>query len=133
MKRGLGKILDTYQNFLAFWMHTRFKDLDEQIELWQASYMKKYPKLLEKQIKSYEVENVNWREIAKKVFSMLPHRFDLMRKARDNVLVTYESICTKALKRLGLDFNIIFVIMLALDAEQDGLQPIKDNQRFLWA
>jgi len=114
MKKGLGQILDTYQDFLAFWMHARFKGLDEQIKLWQSFYMKKYPELLEKQVKSYEVENVNWREIAKKVFSMLPHRFELMRKTRDNILVIYESTCVKASKRLGLDFNIIFVIYVGI-------------------
>lgn len=114
MKRGLGQILDTYQDFLAYWMHARFKGIDEQIELWQSYYMKKYSELLEKQVFSYEVEKLNWREIAKKIFSMLPHRFELMRKARDNILATYESICAKASKRLGLDFNVIFVIYVGV-------------------
>lgn len=114
MNRGLGHVLDTYQDFLAFWMHARFKGLDEQIELWYSSYMKKYPELLEKQVQSYKAENVNWREIAKKVFSLLPHHFELMRKTRDNILVIYESNCAKASKRLGLDFNIIFIIYVGI-------------------
>lgn len=114
MKMGQYDILDTYPAFSAYWKHVRFKSVSEQIKLWQASYMKKYPELLDKQVRSYEAENVNWQEIAKKIFPLLPHRFQLMRKARHNILAVCNSIYAKALERLELDLDIVFVIYVGI-------------------
>lgn len=114
MKRRLCEIIDTYQDFLAYWMDAHFRNINEQIELWQTSYMKKYPELLSKQVQSYEAENMDWREIAKKIFPLLPHRFQLMRKARDNILAICKSIYAKASERLRLDFNIAFVVYVGI-------------------
>jgi hypothetical protein len=114
MKIGRCEILDTYQDFLAYWMRASFKNLNEQIKLWQNSYMKKYSELLNKQVQNYEEENMDWREVAKKIFPKLPQRFQLLRKARDNILGVCESIYAKASKMLKLDFDIFFVIYVGV-------------------
>ena len=114
MKIGRCEILDTYQDFLAYWMRASFKNLDEQVKLWQTSYMKKYSELLNKQVQNYEEENMDWREVAKKIFPKLPQRFQLLRKARDNILGVCKSIYLKASKRLELDFDIFFVIYVGV-------------------
>jgi hypothetical protein len=106
--------VDTYEDFLAYWMQARFEEVDEQIRLWQTSYMKKYPELLSKLVQNYEEENMNWQEIAKKIFRTLPHRFKLMRKARDNILTIYKPIYAKSSKRLKLNFNIVFVVYVGI-------------------
>jgi hypothetical protein len=108
------EILDTYEDFLAYWMRASFKDLNEQIKLWQTFYMKKYPELLNKQVQNYEEENIDWREAAKKIFPRLPQHFQLLRKARDNILGVCRSIYVRALKMLKLDFGIVFVIYVGV-------------------
>jgi len=107
-------LLDTYQDFLAYWIRARFKSVEEQIRLWQTSYMKKHPELLHKQIKSYKSENIDWQEIAKKIFPTLPKRLQYMQKARDNILTFHKSICTNASERLGIDFEILLVVYVGI-------------------
>jgi hypothetical protein len=114
MTTGKCKILDTYQDFLAYWMQARSKSIDEQIRLWQTSYMNEYPELLKKQTRNYEEENVNWQDMAEKIFPTLEQRFKLMEKARDNILYIYKPICAKAIKNLGLDFDTLFVIYVGI-------------------
>jgi hypothetical protein len=114
MKREQCKILDTYPDFLAYWSLARFKSAEEQTKMWQTSYMNQYPELLKKQTQNYEEENLNWQEIAKKIFPSLQHRFKLMRRARDNILALCESIYGKASERLKLDFCVFFVIYVGI-------------------
>lgn len=114
MKKEQCEVLDTFKDFSACWEYACFKSIDEQIQLWQNSYMKKYPELLDKQVQNYKIENVDWREIAKKIFPTLPLRMRFMQKARNNILAIYKSICAKASLRLGLDFDIILVIYVGI-------------------
>lgn len=108
------KIIDTFPDFLSYWSSARFRSLHEQIELWQASYMKKYPELLQKQMQCYEDENVDWRKVAGKLFPTFLSRFPLMQKARGNTEAIYKSICMKASQRLELDFNITLVMYVGI-------------------
>lgn len=115
MKSFKPKIVDTYEDFLIYWLSANSAPLDQQIELWQASYMAKYSALLEKQIQNYEEENLDWREIAKeKVFPNLPERLPLMREARKNILSVYKPVCMKAHQKLELDFAMTFVIYVGV-------------------
>lgn len=114
MKEQQFHILDTYQNFEDYWSHVSFKTTDEQIHLWQTSYMNKYPELLGKQIQCYKNENMDWQDIARKVFPTLPGRLQLMRKARNNILESYQSICVQASEKLGIDFGIILVVYVGI-------------------
>jgi len=114
MRKELFEILDTYQDFSDYWIYACSKSVDEQIRLWQTSYMKKYPELLDKQVQCYKTENIDWQEIAKKVFPTLPTRLRLMQKARNNILASYKSICAKASQRLELDFNIALVVYVGI-------------------
>ena len=108
------EILDTFQDFSDYWTHACTKSVDEQIHLWQISYMNKYPELLAKQIQCYKTENTGWQDIALRLFPTFPMRLQLMRKARNNILASYEPICTQASEKLGFDFNIILVIYVGI-------------------
>jgi hypothetical protein len=114
MKTKQFDILDTYQDFLDYWSSASSVTTDEQIQLWQTSYMKKYPELLEKQVQCYKTENMDWQDVARKVFPTFPVRLRLMRKARDNILESYQSVCTQASEKLGIDFNIILVVYVGI-------------------
>jgi len=114
MKKTCCKILDTYGDFLAYWKKACQKGIDGQIELWRSSYMGKYPELLTKQVKSYGEMNVSWQEIAQKLFPQVPNKLRLMRKARENILDLCKTVCMKASEKLGLDFNITFVIYVGI-------------------
>lgn len=115
MKTFQPKIVDTYDDFLVYWSSINLAPLDQQIELWQTSYMAKYPELLEKQIQSYEDEGLDWRKVAKeRVFPKLAERLLLIREARENILTVYRSVVTKAYQRLRLDFDMVFVIYVGI-------------------
>jgi len=108
------KIIDTFPDFLTYWSSACSRSLHEQIELWQTSYMKKYPELMQKQVKCYEDENIDWRKVAGKIIPTLPCRLPLMQKARGNIKAICKSICLKASQRLELDFNITLVIYVGI-------------------
>jgi hypothetical protein len=114
MKKEHCKILDTYEDFSDYWTCARFKNVEEQVQLWHDSYMKKYPELFDKQVQNYRIENMDWQEIAKKIFRTLPLRIGYMHRARNNILAAYKLLCTKAALRLKLDFDIILVIHVGI-------------------
>lgn len=108
------KIIDTWKDFCTFWRIAHGENVDEQIKLWQTSYMQKHPELLNKQAECYEEDHVDWRQIAKKLIPPFQTNFKKMRKARDNILQLYEPIYAKASERLKLDFSICFVIYVGI-------------------
>jgi hypothetical protein len=114
MNKGRCSVIDTFQDFLTYWANSSSKDVDEQMRLWQISYMEKYPELLRKQVKNYEEMNVNWQETAKKILQQIPKSLRLMQEARDNILQIYKPTYSKATKRLGLDFNVTFVLYVGI-------------------
>jgi hypothetical protein len=114
MKKGQCEVLDTYNDFSVYWADARFKSLKEKVRLWQASYMKKYPELLAKQVENYKEMGIDWHEVAEKIFSQIPYRLQLMQEARDNILGICGQIYAGASERLGLDFGIVFVIYVGI-------------------
>ena len=109
------EVTDTFNDFLIYWATACSKPLPEQIELWQTSYMAKYPELLEKQLEDYGGQGLDWRDIAtERVFPKLAEHLPLMRKARDNLLKVCGSIYEQAAQVLGFDFDITFVIYVGL-------------------
>jgi len=114
MKKARCNVVDTYADFLAYWTDSSSKKVDEQVALWQTSYLKKYPELLRKQVENYEETNVNWREIARRILQLIPLRLSLMQKARDNILQVCEPTYLRAMQRLGIDFDVTFVIYVGI-------------------
>lgn len=92
-----------------------YENLERQIQLWYEVYMAKYPELLEKQVKSYEENGFNWREIAKqRIFPKLKERMPFMKKARKNLLATCMPIYEEARRKLKLDFDVVYVIYVGI-------------------
>jgi hypothetical protein len=114
MKNEQFEILDTYDDFAAYWTRARNKSLMEQIRLWRTTYMKRYPELLTKQVQNYEKMNLDYREIAQRIFPSISTRLELMQTARDNILDVCGSICAKASEKLGLDTRVVFVIYVGI-------------------
>jgi hypothetical protein len=114
MNRGRCNLIDTFPEFLAYWAGLSCKNVDEQVALWQTSYLKKYPELLRKQVENYEEMHVNWRETAKKTLQLVPQRLPLMREARVNILRICEPTYLRAAERLCVDFNVTFVIYVGI-------------------
>ena len=109
------RIIDTFDDFLAYWSDVRQEPLDRQIERWRTSYMAKYPELLAKQVRDYEGQGLDWREIAREhVFPWLAERLPLMREARDNLLSICGPTCEQASQVLGFDFEVVFAIYVGL-------------------
>ena len=77
------KIIDTFDDFLTYWSEAREKPLGRQIERWRAAYIAKYPELLAKQVRDYESQGLDWREIAREhVFPWLAGRLPLEKYLR---------------------------------------------------
>ena len=114
MNKGRCNVIDTYPDFLAYWADSSFKRVDEQVTLWQTSYLKKYPELLRKQVENCKEANVNWREDAKKTLQLVPQRLPLMQEARDNIVQICKPTYLKATERLRIDFKITFVVYVGI-------------------
>ncbi|MEM3617813.1 MAG: hypothetical protein QXK47_01920 [Candidatus Bathyarchaeia archaeon] len=111
---GKAEILDTWLDFSRYWRVARSKTLDEQILLWQTAYMENYPELLSKQVESHEQEGVDWKDVARKIFPLFQNRFQLMQKARNNILRLYEKVYLKAVKNLRVEFDVTFVVYVGV-------------------
>jgi hypothetical protein len=114
MKMRKAEILDTWLDFCRYWRMAHSKNIDKQIFLWRTAYMGNYPELLGKQIESYELDGLNWTEIAKEIFPLFSSRFPLMQKARNNILRLCKNVYLKAVKNLKLDFDVTFVIYVGV-------------------
>ena len=109
------EVIDTFDDFLSYWGVACSKTLTQQIELWQTSYMIRYPELLEKQVQDYKNYGLDWREIAKdKVFPKMPDYLQLMQEARENLLKVCGAVYERASQVLGLDFDVTFVIYVGI-------------------
>ena len=96
--------------------------------MWKVDYMRKYPELLEKQVKDYEEMKIDSQVVAKKTMLLLPQRLMLMQRARENILQVCNPIYSEAVERLNLDFGITFVIYVGIGcgagwATRYGSQP----------
>jgi hypothetical protein len=114
MKSPRFELLDTYSDFQTYWKQARSKSVDKQIEMWQSSYMSKYPELFDKQVRNYAEADMDWQDIARQVFPHLPERVPLMQKARNNILALGTSVCNEASKKLGLRFDLALVIYVGI-------------------
>ena len=103
-------IVDTFPDFLEYYDTARSYPVDEQIRLWETSYMAGYPELFQKQAQCYAEDNLDWRDVAKKVIPAYGERLPLMKAARDTILATGESVLEQAQERLGIEFLITIVV-----------------------
>lgn len=109
------KMVDTYRDFLTYWSTACSMSMENQIDMWQTLYMKKYPELLEKQLENYEDEGLDWRQIAAaRIFPKLSESIPLMSEARKNILVIHEPVCSRAYGILKLGFSMILVIYVGI-------------------
>jgi hypothetical protein len=89
LRAGIGSdsmytIIDTFDDFMRCWETAQRRPIAKQIRLWRASYMARFPELLDKQLRNYEDEGFDWRRIARdRVFPHLRERLPLMQEAQD--------------------------------------------------
>jgi len=77
--------------------------------------MSLWPELLTLQIKDYETQNLNWRQIAReKVFYNLSDRLAAMRQAHQALLESCKPIYDKAQQVLDFESEAIFVIYVGI-------------------
>jgi len=108
------KICDLYPSFQACWDELSKKDLGEQLELWRR-YLLHCPGLWEKQVSCYAEEGLDWRAIVKeRVLPHLDERRSAMERARQALHGVIGPVCLKAQERLGLDFEVLFVIYVGM-------------------
>jgi hypothetical protein len=134
MKKGQCEVLDTYNDFSVYWADARFKSLKEKVRLWQASYMKKYPELLAKQVENYKEMGIDWHEVAEKIFSQIPYRLQLMQEARDNILGICGQIYAGGFRKTGTRFWHSFRHLRRHRVWSGvGGQLMMASQRFFWS
>lgn len=109
------KIIDTFNDFIDYWSFARLKNIEEKVELWENLYMKKYPELLRKQTGCYKEIELDWKKIFKeKILPKLEDYIPLMQRARENLIKICGSIYEQAVKKIGLNFDVIFVIYVGI-------------------
>ena len=72
--------------------------------------MSRYPELFQLQADNYASEHVDWRLIAEQVFPAFPEQINAMEQARSNILEHYRSVCARAHRKLGIEFELTLVV-----------------------
>jgi hypothetical protein len=115
--RAQYKILDTFDGFERYWSNVSQKSINQKLRLWKSVYMSEYPELLEKQIKSYKEDGIDWEKIAmERIFPKLDEWLPLMKIARENLLSICGTTYELARRNLKVDFPIVFVLYVGLGA-----------------
>ncbi len=108
-------LIDTYPSYLEFWASARDWPLEEQIEGWRSTYLAPWPELLEKQLRDYVSQKMDWRQVARqRVFPFLAQRSVAMRTAHDNLLDLWESSVRRAQEVLGWNSGLALVIHVGI-------------------
>jgi len=108
-------MLDTYDEFLAYWSEAKQLGVEEQIDLWETRYMARYPELLAKQQEDYTDAGLDWREIAReRIFPHLEERLPLMTEARSVLPQCVGPTYEKARKVVSIDFDVLFVVYVGI-------------------
>ncbi len=109
------EILDFFNHFIDFWEGFKSKPINLQVKLWKREYLSNNKDLVDKLIKNYEDDGFDWRDIAlKKIFPNLSVRLPLMKKAYKNLKPSIKPVFEKALKIMGLNFDVKFVIYVGI-------------------
>lgn len=109
------RVMDTFDDFVRYWNDACSSTTADRVGSWESSYMRKYPELLEKQIRAYEAAGLDWRQIARdKVFSRLEDYLPVMHRASRVLPHVCGVIYEQAVRALALDFPITFVLYVGI-------------------
>ena len=102
-------MVDAFDSFPEWWSDTLAPAHD--VALWEAFHAARWPELLRKQIRSYEEDGFDWREVARdKVLPYLAERLPDMSAARGRLLKIGPGVYDAARCTIGIDFDVVFVI-----------------------
>jgi hypothetical protein len=108
-------VIDTYPDFIEYWDEFGQMSIEKQIEGWASRYMVHWPELLEKQIKEYENENVDWQQVAReKVFPFLKERQLDIQLAHEYLLKSYQPIYMATRQMFRYDVPLVFVLYVGV-------------------
>lgn len=108
-------ILDAFPAFEQWWGKAHREPLPVQIATWPVAYGEQWPDLVRIQIDSYREDGVDWRTVAgQRVFPALSQRVPVMLSARDHLRTMIEGVYRLAQERVGLDFDVIFLIHVGI-------------------
>lgn len=108
-------IVDTFPEFLRFWEEAQGHSPGALADLWRDRYMAQWPELLAKQQEDYRQQGFDWRVVAgARIFPRLAERLPAMRDAREGLLACVGSVYQTARARLGLDFDVVFVLYMGV-------------------
>lgn len=108
-------IVDTFEEFLAYWEKVKEWPQQEQIEAWYNQYMVHWPELRQKQIDCYIEDGDDWQSIAHEfVFPYLTASMPSMREAHENLLAICKNIYDLFRQKLQIDFDLTCVIYVGI-------------------
>lgn len=126
-------VIDTFSEFLRFWVRAQGKPIEAQIEGWASEYMSQWPELLEKQQGDYSSQNGDWRQIAReKVFQFLAERLPAMREAHKNLLALCAPVYSKAREVLRFESDVIIVIYVGIGCGAGWVTPFRGSPAILF-
>lgn len=108
-------VIDTYPDFMSYWATFYQLPIEKQIEGWASIYMAHWPELLDKQIKEYANENVDWQQVARdKIFPFLKERQLSMQLAHELLLTSCQPIYLAAQQVFHYDVPLICIVYVGI-------------------
>lgn len=109
------KIIETFKYFVECFEKKLDSSIEVKIDLWEKSYINKYPELEKKCKEDYEFSGYKWRDIAKSmVFNRTKDDFFKMKQANNNILLMMPSINENVQKIFGISLDINIVLYAGL-------------------
>jgi len=106
------RTVDSFPSFLECWQTIESEAVEEQVAAWLADFAARWPELAAALEQAYAEDGLEWRSVLQtRVFPHLPERLPTMARARGMLLECAERVCRKAQKTLGLDFDVVFVVL----------------------
>lgn len=108
-------VIDTYPDFIEYWDEFCQMPIEQQIEGWASMYMAHWPELLDKQIKEYANENVDWQQVARdKIFPFLKERQPGIQLAHEFLLMSCQPIYMTTRQMFKYDVPLVFVLYVGI-------------------
>lgn len=126
------QIIDTFPEFLDEWEKVMGKPVETQIDQWASINGGRWPELLEKQLDNYVSAGEDWKEIARSKIFPYGQRLTSMQKAHAGLLSQCPIVYDQAVKRLHLDYDILFVVYAGIGCGAGWVTRYQDKAAVLF-
>ncbi|SCG82763.1 hypothetical protein DW1_1190 [Proteiniborus sp. DW1] len=126
-------VIDTFKDFKSCFEDKLDLTIKEKIDLWERSYISKYPELEKKCKEDYSLNGYDWRRIAEEVvFNRTKEDFYKMVQAHENILKIMDYTIMRVDKEFKSNLDINIVLYCGLCNSAGWVDTYNDKRAILF-